>query len=335
MMSVDTVDASDSHWFPVDLDVQGGRLHFLRLDESVIARATFLDNRMPIGTSVVTSLSLDDLRSETRPRQHAPAWLWHTSFCGSTLMARMLHVAPHSVSLREPLVLRRLSDAADSDMKIGDFTQPVIRLLARPWHEGGRVVIKPTHAALNIADALMESSEGGRAVVMTSSLDDFLISHLKKTSDTLAKTIVLAQRALRAAGDFRHRLAPTAFKPPDPLAAAALQWAAQRELVAALRDRFGDRIKVLDWERVQQDPVAAALEASDWLQLAVPAGRLESHALAEAGSHAKVPGRAYSSQERSAENEWLRGRYSEPLTQARSWAELHVLPRMRFDALEM
>jgi hypothetical protein len=332
---MDSVDASDSHWFPVDLDVQGGRLHFLRLDESVIARASFLDNRMPIEASVVTSLSLEDLRSEMRAPQPAPAWLWHTSFCGSTLMARMLHVAPHSISLREPLILRRLSDAADAGMKIGDFIQPVIRLLARPWHAGGRVVIKPTHAALNIANVLMESSEGGRAVVMTSSLDDFLVSHLKKTSDTLTKTLVLAHRSLRATGDFRHRLAPAAFNPPDPLAAAALQWAAQRELVAALRDRFGDRIKVLHWERVQEDPVAAALEASDWLQLAVPVERMESHALAEAATHAKVPGRSYSPQERSAENEWLRGRYSEPLTQAKSWADLHVLPRMRFEALEM
>lgn len=326
------VDIEDPRWFPVDLDVSRQEVHFALLDEAVIEQSTFIDSRLDLTglpTAVIPIRELTGLVTRV-----APAWLWHTSFCGSTLFARMLHVAPYSISLREPLVLRRLSDAVAFGGEISAFIQPILALLARSWHRGGRTVIKPTHAALNIADALMAAEPSSRAIVLTSSLDDFLVSHLKKTPQTLERIPLLAERSLRA-GSFAKRLAQEAFHPPSPLAAAALQWAAQRELLAEIRDRMPDRIRVLDWERAQADLAATLQECSSWLQLELPAQELAANVAKQAQRHAKAPGEAYGLSKRREEIMWLRARYGQSVDQAQTWAESHVLPKMRADAIEV
>lgn len=324
------MDMDDARWFAVDLDVVRRNVHFLHLGEEVVERATFVDNRLPVDNPVLTRVPLEQLDVPASK----PAWLWHTSFCGSTLLARMLHLAPYSVSLREPLVLRRLSDAADSAIPIQEYVEPLIALLSRPWHPGGQVVIKPTHAALNIAARLMAATPDSRGLALTSSLDDFLTSHLKKTTETLTKTGLLAERALRA-GSFRQRLGPNALQPPNPLAAAALQWAAQRELVAELRDQAGSRLRVMDWGEAQRNLPAAAQLAAGWLELRTPAEKILGHATALARTHAKAPGRPYDVAARQREIAWLNARYGEVLTQARRWADQHVLLHMRPDAISL
>jgi hypothetical protein len=316
-----------------DLDPQGGQGLFMHADEALIEQATFVDVRLPLQGASLLPLRLDTIAPALPPLVD-PAWIWHTSFCGSTLLARMLHVAPHTVSLREPLALRRLSDMHDSGGDVAHLLVPVVKLLARPWNPGGRVVLKPTHAALNIAGRLMQTAPGSRAIVLTSSLDDFLVSHLKKTPETLSRISVLAERALKAGG-FVRRLAADAFAPPSPLAAAALQWAAQRELVADLRDSAGpDRVRILDWEEMQHDLVGGALDCAAWLGLDIPAQALASNAQLHSTSHAKVPGRRYGVDVRRNEAAYLRARHSAELSAATAWAEANLLPNMRPQALQ-
>ena len=56
-------------------------------------------------------------------------------------------------------------------------------LLSRPWFaRRWRASSRPTHAALNIAPDLLAATPDSRASLLTSSLDDFLISNLKKNA---------------------------------------------------------------------------------------------------------------------------------------------------------
>src|SRR5688572_9854321 len=195
---------ADAHWFPVDLHVPERRFAFARLDVEALERSTFMDTRLNAQLASLEPVDADRAAALAQPA-HAPAWLFHTSFCGSTLLARALHVPPYQVALKEPLVLRRLGDARHAGWDTGDLPSTTARLLARPWNDGGGVLIKATHAALNIAGDLLDASPDSRAVLLTSSLDDFLVSNLKKPADTLAKVPELAERALRA-GTLHARL---------------------------------------------------------------------------------------------------------------------------------
>jgi hypothetical protein len=232
------------------------------------------------------------------------------------------------------MVLRRLGDARDAGEELGTLPSQVVALLSRPWHASGQVVVKPTHAALNVAADLLDAAPASRAVVLTSALDDFLVSNLKKTPESQAKIPQLAERAMKASG-FHARLPGAAFQPPDLLCATVLQWAAQRELVAAIAERAGGgRIRVIDMDRMLGDLSATAGAVARWLSLDVPATVLESRCSVEAGRNAKATESAYGPSQRVQESRLVEQAFAADLSRARAWAAANVLPFMRPQAVD-
>lgn len=328
---VGTPDLADARWFPVDLHVPRREYGFLPIGQDVLERSAFLDTRIDAPLPEAIVISVDVAARAAMPAQPV-AWLFHTSFCCSTLLARMLHVPPHQVVLKEPLVLRRLSDARHAHWPLDDLLEPTVRLLARPWDPGGTVVVKPTHAALNIAMDLIDASPGSRSVILTSSLEDFLISNLKKTLETRAKVPALAERALQA-GSFHARLPAGALAPPDLLAAAALQWAAQRELCTDIATAIGpQRLKILDAAAVLDDGQVTAWQCAQWLRLPVPWDLLAQRAANASQRNAKAIEARYDSCRREADVRMIRSLFGSHIETALRWFDRMVLPAMRADA---
>lgn len=323
-----TPDFGDAHWFPYDLDVSNRCFAMMRIGEATLTSSAFLDNRIVASLANLISVSADTAAAQAMPGS-VSGWLFHTSFCCSTLLARALHLPPYQVCLKEPLVLRRLGDARYENKSLAALVRTTSRLLMRPWHAGGAVIVKPTHAALNIGVDLLRETPGARAVILTSPLEDFLVSNIKKTPETQSKTPLLAQRALRA-GNFRSRLPKEAFNPPDLLAVAALQWAAQRELVLDIRDQVGhDRVWLLDQRDLLADVPGMTVRVAQWLGLPAPPEELEPHATATAQRNAKAPEVDYSAAKRSAESQFVSGMFHAELKRALAWTERYVLPAMR------
>lgn len=137
--NVDTIESwqqpptqafSDARWFPVDVHVPRGEIGFLNLDEDLITGSAFLDNRMAAPWQTPIWYAARNL--PTTVLKATPALLFHTSFCCSTLLARLLQTTPQVVSLREPLVLRRLADAQFANVAFDALLQNCLDLLARP-----------------------------------------------------------------------------------------------------------------------------------------------------------------------------------------------------------
>ena len=324
-------DLADPHWFPVDLHVPDRRFGLLHLADDLIDRASFLDTRLeaPLGEAI-------QLAAASLPERGAPdariGWLFHTSFCASTLLARALHLSPFAIALKEPLVLRRLSDARKSGWSVAGLLETSVALLGRPWHPGGAVVVKPTHVALNIAVSLLEATPTSRAVILTSSLDDFLISNLKKLPDSQAKIPILVDRALRAT-TFGERLSQAAHQPPDLVCAAGLQWAAQRELVMDVVDAAGPtRIRTLDADTLLADLAGQVWQCAQWLQLPLPRERLAAHTASVAARNAKATWAPYGPQVRAQEAHAVAAGHRDQLRAAHTWLDAHVLPVMRLQA---
>lgn len=327
----DKPDLAEARWFPYDLDVTARRFGMLRVRDDVLS-STFLDNRIeasldglvPISVREVEGLDVGPLRS---------GWLFHTSFCCSTLLARALHVPPQQVCLKEPLVLRRLGDARFAGSDVSNLVQPTVKLLMRSWQAGGAVVVKPTHAALNIAIDLLEATPSARAVVLTSTLEDFLVSNIKKKPETQSKIPQLAERALRASA-FHLRLPHAAFSPPDLLAAAALQWAAQRELVQDMLDKAGvERARRLDQNDLLADVPGITVQMANWLGLPASDEDLERHAVETVRRNAKAPEVEYGPARRAEEGRLVTTMFGSEIRNALRWAETNLLPYMRRTAV--
>ncbi len=327
-------DLADPRWFPVDLHVPRREFGFLTIDQEVLERSTFLDTRIeaPLAQSIPVSVArIAEAQMDAAPL----AWLFHTSFCCSTLLARILHLPPYQVVLKEPLVLRRLADARHVQWDLQDLVPLAARLLCRPWDPQGSVVIKPTHAALNIATDLLDAVPKSKGVLLVSSLDDFLVSNLKKTHDTLAKVPVLAERALQA-GSFQFRLPPAALAPPDLLAAATLQWAAQRELCADILASAGrHRLKPVDAATLLEDVAGVAWQCAQWMGLPVPQHLMQQRVAQVSGRNAKSVKVAYDAAHRRADVRVIRSKYADRLSAAHCWFEKVVAPAMRAEAFDL
>jgi len=316
--------ALDARWFPVDLNVPERRFDMAMLDVEALERSTFLDTRLDAKLASVEQAPVESLA--TLPAsQRPPAWLFHTSFCGSTLLARAVHLPRYQVALKEPLVLRRLGDARHSGWSIDGLCDTAVRLLSRPWTQDGDVLVKATHAALNIAPDLLRATPESRAVLLTSTLGDFLVSNIKKTPETQAKVPALAERALRA-GTLHARLPSQALQPPDLLCAVALQWAAQRDLLAGLVRDFGERVRVLDFAMLAEDPENTVAACAGWWRLRAPEGALRERTREVAHRNAKAMSVEYSAQQRVQEAELVTARFGSDIARAREWAERFVLP---------
>lgn len=324
---------ADAQWFPVELDVAAGRWSFLRMRADVLERSVFLDDRLQADAG--TLRMLDDrtvgaaLAARGARADRPPAWLFHTSFCGSTLFARALHLPPLQVTLKEPLVLRRLADAQWRGIRTGTCLEHAVALLSRGWSAGGGVAVKPTHAALPLAAGLMRASPGSRALVLTSALEDFLVSNLKKPRESQAKVPELTERAMHGTRLPAH-LPAAAFEPPDLLCAAALQWAGQCHRVDLLRAGVGaDRVRVLRFDEWIRDVAGVVVEASQWLGLPASSAALRERADEVANRHAKAPGVEFGIRQRDAETDEVRRAYDAPLRRALEWAGRFVLPALR------
>jgi hypothetical protein len=332
MRAFTATELADARWFAADLHVPDRRFGLLHIDDGVIARSSFLDNRIEAPLADATPCPVATCAAADLPR--APiAWLFHTSFCASTLLARALHVAPFAIALKEPFVLRRLSDARHAGRSLDGLIDPTVRLLSRPWHPGGAVVLKPTHVALNLAPDLLAASPDSRAVVLTCSLEDFLISNLKKSPDSQAKIPTLAERMIVAA-NLHARLPAAALQPPDVLCAAGLQWAATRELVLDAAAAAGpDRLRVLDMQPLLDDLPRAVAGCARWLRLAIPSDALAAHAAAEGARNAKAPDVAYGAERRAYEASLVVQHYGDPIRRAVAWTRATVFPALRPAAL--
>lgn len=326
------VDFSDPRWFPVDLDPATSRFAMLRIDEGHVTGPAFMDNRLGVDFASAIPVPLPAMPALPAPPR--VAWLFHTSFCCSTLLARALQEAPGCMVYREPLVLRRLSDARDRGVAVAHWLAPTTRLLFRPWRDDGAVVVKPTHAALNIGADLLAATPGSRAVALLSSLDDFLVSNIKKTPETHAKVPALVERAV-GAGSLRHRLAGAAFEPPSLLAAVALQWAAQRELLVDIDERVPGRLRFIDASQVLADLAGTARECLDWWGLHADDASLRARAAAVAGVNAKQTSATYSARQREDEAGQLSRMFARELAEARAWFECEILPAIRPQALAL
>lgn len=318
--------------FPVDIHIPNRTVDFLDIDEAVLERSTFLDNRIDAPLGDARTVALDALSSAPMPSRIG--WLFHTSFCCSTLLARALHVPGRQVVLKEPLVLRRLGDARRAGWPVDEWIAPMAGLLGRAWSAQGSVVVKPTHAALNVAADLIHATPTSHALVLSSSLEDFLVSNLKKTTETLQKIPELAERALSATS-LGPRLPAQALAPPHLLAAAVLQWAGQRELCAALVARFGtSRIRTLEAERLLADVPDSTVRVARWLGSTVDDEAHRRRARCVAGANAKATSLPYDAARRAEEAATVRERNAFVIDESLQWAHRWVLPFMSSGALD-
>jgi len=247
--------------FDVSPDLETSK--FLVVNENNLALAPFVDIRFePLaqGNFSVSSKELFALEKMHDIKRPESVFIFHHAFVCSTLMARCLNQIDAFFSLKEPWILRRLSDikrtsrANIPDQKWSDMFSCYIKLLAKNYHSGKTPVFKVTNVANNLLQDVMTYLPGQKILYLYSDLKSFLISNLKKPQDTQVKMPGLAANFLRD-NDFATKYPNFCnLKHLDFLQTCALIWVLNLYHFKSTTEKLqSDNIKTLDMKVFLED----------------------------------------------------------------------------------
>lgn len=250
-------------------------------------------------------------------------FLFHSAFCGSTLLARALDRPGLAMGLSEPLALndvvgfRRRGAPPPAVARLADGA---LRLLARPFGAGEAVVVKPSNLLNPLAELLMAIQNDAKAVFLFAPLETFLISVVRKGLHCRIWVRELLEGYLREGYVDLGFAADDYFKLSD-LQVAAVGWLAQHARFGELAAKLDGRIGTLDANLMTARPAEAiSVVAAHYGLIADAATVAEIVAGPAFGKHSKS-GAAFDAGQRSREYAAARSAHGEEIGMVLAWAE--------------
>lgn len=319
MSDIESV-ARDPGWLPHRYDPQRRTIRFVRLDRAGHRAATFLDDEYLKNVTAQRDVTVDVLLRAGLPAQPIH-FVFHTAFCCSTLLARALDIEGAAFGYKEPKILNDLAFTALQGRLDRQALDLALTLLARPFATGEVNVVKPGNEANILIDAMLDLRPAARALLLSSALDDFLLSVAKKGMwGRLWARRLYAQLAPR-------QRRPTGFSGAETfgqtdLQIAALLWCFQRAQFDDLAARLPDRVRGLDASVMLARPAVALKAVASLFGVDLSPARAEAVVASGAfREHSKELGRSYDPAQRAGERAAMQAAHGEEIGMVVTWAE--------------
>ncbi|MEP2652303.1 MAG: hypothetical protein ABJH06_09935 [Paraglaciecola sp.] len=253
----------DPEFYIFDVSADLKTTKFLICDEKKIALAPFIDIRFePLsqGQFTVPSKDLFELESMHNVPRAQSAYIFHHAFVCSTLLARCLNQIDIFFSLKEPWILRRLSDfkraqrQSVSDEKWQEMFTGYSSLLAKNYYKAKTPVIKATNVANNLITDVIKYLPKHKILYLYSDLESFLISNLKKPQETQVKMPELAAKFMSDSNFYKKYSNLFQLNELTFLQICALVWVVNLYNLKASTEGFQlEHIKTLDMNDFLED----------------------------------------------------------------------------------
>ncbi|WP_306016454.1 hypothetical protein [Oceanicaulis sp. MMSF_3324] len=294
----------DPAWRLDRFDQTGTEAIFIRADRDRLSEAPFLDQRWRQPHDELAALSVQNMVSHA-PKSAPPAFIWHSAFCCSTLLAGVLDHEGAALGVREPDMLMTLANLKRQGQGVSGVLPAVLNWLSRGYDAGERAVIKPTNLANNLMSDAMAASPSSKAILLTSSLRAFLVSIVKKGEAGRAfarfmyTVFAMDGRALSISEIDRLRL--------TDLQIAALVWHMQIAEMNALSQGEGSgRVAWLDGDAFIARPEPVLARVAEFLELDLTAAQIAQAASGPKMSrNAKAPEQGFAAASRAEQNEQI------------------------------
>jgi hypothetical protein len=298
-------DLTDPEWFLHDIDPGSGRAGFVRTDRASLSAEPFLDHRWRGADRIDAALPLASLPVPAEPPRLS--FIWHTSFCASTLLAACLDSPGLCLALKEPralVILAALKRSGGLGPGAG-LAKSVFGLMARRFEADEQILIKPS----NGANALIPEAAAlthGRMLLLYSDCESFILSMARQGRAGFA---YVRERfaSLTADGHPISRWPAAHLLRLTDLELAALVWRMEMDMLEAASQRLGDRARSLDCRLFLDDPGFVVAKADAFLGLGLGRERLDAVVNGPLLKRdAKHPGKAFDHRARAEEKARLR-----------------------------
>jgi len=270
-MSDAAMSLSDAEWLAHRHDETNDRIRFVRVERSFHRQVPFITDPY-LGPGRET-MELPVSQCLGLPADSPVHFVFHSAFCGSTLLIGAMDHQGHAMGLSEPQLLndivgyKRRNGPLQAVARAGDAA---LRLLARPFAPGEAVVIKPSNVVNSLAQLLLGLRPDARAVFLYAPLGTFLASvahkglHCRVWARELLEGLLvdglIDPVGLDTAACFRL----------SDLQAAAIGWLAQHRLFGLLAERFAGRLAFVDADDLLSNPYATVTAVNRHFGLTVP-----------------------------------------------------------------
>lgn len=321
-MSQPPFSLSDAEWLAHRFVESDDSFRFIRVERRIHGEVPFLTDadlgERPVAGDVPTAEVLAALGPG---RLH---FLFHSAFCGSTLLTRALDRPGLAMGLSEPVCLndmvgfrrrgadgRTLARAADA----------ALRLLARPFGAGEAVVVKPSNLVNPLAELLLALQPEARAVFLHAPLETFLISVVRKGLHCRLWVRELLESYLRE-GYVDLGFEPADYFRMSDLQVAAVGWLAQHARFQHLAAKLGPgRVAGLDADRMLADPHSAIAAVTGHFGLACDAATIAGIVAGPAFARHSKSGAAFTPEARQNEYAAALAAHGEEIRMVLAWSE--------------
>lgn len=262
--------ALDPEWLPHSFDADGQHLTSVFVPRAARTDLLFLSDGHFRDQFPKANFPVAAVAAEASPAAQAPIhFVFNTSFCCSTLLAKALDVSGVAASVREPNILVDLAERlirADNPANRA-LLELGLCLLERPLAPHEAIVVKPSNFANRLAEPLLMLRPASRAVLLYSDAGTFLRSLLKRG--------LLARINGRKLYQNLVAWTPIAFGFSDvetfdqtDLQIAGLAWLMQIANLQRMVEHFGpERVMPLDAADLLADPAASLQRVESLFQL--------------------------------------------------------------------
>jgi len=325
-------------WFLRGFDGDQAMFTFVRTREPVIRQSAFLDGRTPI--------SVDD-RILQVPADAAIAWVQttahtqvpdriiaHISFCGSTLLGRLLQGDGHALGYSEPHVLVELATLKAKQHPLSVDAEQwrallrfVLMQYRKAWDENA-TFIKPSNWVNTLLADLIDASPKLKWAIIDTDLEDYLIANLRGGKARLQYSLNLLNHFLSANQTYRAQVLDVERAKLEPVQRLLrllmiVYETQQRLLECAIEQARGDICRISKAE-LQSDPTASLAKIARGLELMLPRDGAASAISREMGQHAKDTSLEFRPDIEAAENIRLRRELDTAFNQALDWRETNL-----------
>ncbi|MDH5257146.1 MAG: SEC-C domain-containing protein [Gammaproteobacteria bacterium] len=314
----------DPALFPVKVDFLDGSVELVKMSPYWFSESTFLDRDRIMGRCAIKAdvSWLND--NVDKSRWQSTPFLFHSAFCGSTLMVRALELLFDSLPLKESDLLSSLLDyrlSADYEESTNaEYQAIVMSLLSRRFEPDQKPVYKANDLQNAYITSLLDWRDDFPVLLMYCSLNEFIFGCLK----TEERKGWISNRFRYSSLYFKKRFKLDELPELNENAfveKAAAYWSFNMMLFLEAVEEFPDRVKTLDFNVMLEDPLSIVKKSGEWLGLKAIDGLNEKYELNWLmGQHAKNPGQEYSSAQRQQELEDVLNGEGEALQKAEALA---------------
>ena len=323
-------------WFLADFDPDTASFSYVRTSETIIRQSAFLDGRTPLAVDDrVLSVPLDAALAWIGALESAETsdrFLAHISFCGSTLLGRLLQGNGAALGYSEPHVLAKFATLKAGQHAITKqrpnwlaMNRFALTQYRKSWSQPV-TFIKPSNWVNTLLPDLSEASPDFKLAIIDTGIEDYLIANLRGGKARLSYSLNLLNHFLSANRTYRAQVLDVERAELEPtqrlLRLLILVYETQQRLLdQPLQAHAGQGVCRVTKADLQTDPAGTALKVADALDLTLTQDALEVAIHRDLPQHAKDPAQSFRPELEASENAKLRSELAPAFEAALTWAE--------------